>query len=94
MKSNVTKILVFIWALVLVFSATPLRAQVAGATLSGTITDAQGGAVVGAKVSAKNGATGVTTDTTTNATGAFSMVNLLPANYDVSVTPPAPTAKL
>ena len=86
MKSNATKILVFIWILVLVFSATPLRAQVAGATLSGTITDAQGGAVVGAKVSAKNGATGVTTETTTNTSGAFSIVNLLPANYDVSVS--------
>src|SRR6202163_4733378 len=85
MKSNATKILVLIWVLGL-FSATPLGAQVAGATLSGTITDAQGGAVVGAKVSAKNGATGVTTESTTNATGAFSIVNLLPANYDVSIS--------
>src|ERR1700676_3494349 len=88
MKLNATKILVLIWALGLLFSATPLRAQVAGATLSGTITDAQGGAVVGAKVAAKNGATGVTTESTTNATGAFSIVNLLPANYDVSISAP------
>src|ERR1700732_2607436 len=86
MKSNATKILVLIWALGLVFTAPPLGAQVAGATLSGTITDAQGGAVVGAKVTAKNGATGVTTESTTNATGAYSIVNLLPANYDVSVS--------
>jgi hypothetical protein len=86
MKSNATKILVLIWALGLLFSATPLRAQVAGATLSGTITDAQGGAVVGAKVSAKNAATGVTTETTTNSSGSYSIVNLIPANYDVSVT--------
>src|SRR3981081_4156287 len=86
MKSNATKILVLICALGLLFSTTPLRAQVAGATLSGTITDAQGGAVVGAKVSARNGATGVMTDTTTNASGAYSIVNLLPANYDVSVS--------
>src|ERR1700674_875685 len=86
MKWNATKILVLIWALGLLFSATPLRAQVAGATLSGTITDAQGGAVVGAKVFAKNGATGISTDTTTNATGAYSIVNLIPANYDISVS--------
>src|SRR5260221_3827158 len=86
MKSNATKILVLICALGLLFSATPLRAQVAGATLSGTITDSQGGAVVGAKVSAKNGATGVTTESTTNATGAYSIVNLLPADYAVSVS--------
>jgi Carboxypeptidase regulatory-like domain len=75
-----------IWALGLLFSATPLRAQVAGATLSGTITDSQGGAVVGAKVATKNGATGVTTESTTNASGAYSIVNLLPADYEVSVT--------
>src|SRR5467141_2866479 len=88
MKSNATKILVLICALGLVFSATPLRAQVSGATLSGTITDAQGGAVVGAKISAKNGATSVTTESTTNSSGAFSIVNLIPANYDVSITAP------
>src|SRR5260221_3762860 len=86
MKSNATKILVLICALGLLFSATSLRAQVAGATLSGTITDSQGGAVVGAKVSARNAATGVTTESTTNASGAYSIVNLLPADYEVSVT--------
>ncbi len=88
MKSNATKIfvLVLIFALGLVFSATPVRAQVSGATLSGTITDAQGGAVVGAKISARNAATGVSTDTTTNSSGIYSIVNLLPANYDVSVS--------
>jgi hypothetical protein len=86
MKWNATKILVLIWALGLLFSATPLRAQVAGATLSGTITDSQGGAVVGAKVAAKNGATGLTTESTTNSSGAYSIVNLLPADYEVSVT--------
>src|SRR6266436_10441131 len=85
MKSNATKILVLICALGLLFSATPLRAQVAGATLLGTITDAQGGAVIGAKVSARNGATGVTTETTTNSSCTHSIVNLLPAYYEVSL---------
>ncbi|MGH9680389.1 MAG: carboxypeptidase-like regulatory domain-containing protein, partial [Candidatus Acidiferrales bacterium] len=78
-----------LFVLVLGFStwfSRPLFAQVAGGSLSGTITDPQGAAVVGAKVSAKNAATGVTTETTTNTAGAYNMVNLLPANYDVSVT--------
>jgi carboxypeptidase family protein len=63
-----------------------LRAQVAGATLSGTIMDAQGGAIPNAKVSARNTATGVSTDTTTNAAGAYTIVNLLPGDYDVNVS--------
>jgi hypothetical protein len=66
--------------------AAPARAQVAGATLTGTITDAQGGAVADAKVSAKNLATGVAVDTQTNGTGAYTIPNLNPSDYEVSVT--------
>lgn len=76
---------VMVLCLCLCFSL-PSHAQVAGASLSGTITDAQGAAVVDAKVSAKNAATGVTTETTTNSLGAYNIVNILPADYDVSVS--------
>ena len=85
MKSYATKILVLIWVTGLLFSV-PLHAQVAGAALTGTITDAQGGAVANAKVSARNGATGITTETTTNSTGNYNLVNLIPADYVVSVS--------
>jgi len=85
MKSHVTKILVLIWVIGLLCSA-PLYAQVAGATLTGTITDAQGGAVANAKVSARNTATGITSETTTNGTGNYNLVNIKPAEYDVSVS--------
>ena len=84
MKSHATKIFVLIWVIGLLCS-TPLYAQVAGATLTGTITDAQGGAVANAKVSAKNSATGIVTDTTTNSTGNYNLVNLKPAEYEISV---------
>ena len=69
----------------LLFGA-PARAQVSGATLSGTITDAQGGAVADAKVTAKNLGTGVSVDTMTNATGAYTIPNLNPGDYEISVT--------
>jgi Carboxypeptidase regulatory-like domain/TonB dependent receptor len=89
MNPRASRLLLF----VLVFGlcvglSSPLRAQVAGGTLSGTVTDPQGSAVVGAKVSAKNGATGVITDTISNSSGSYSLVNILPANYDISVTAP------
>jgi hypothetical protein len=85
MKSHVIKILVLLWAIGLLCSA-PLYAQVAGATLTGTITDAQGGAVANAKVSARNTATGITSETTTNSTGNYNLVNVKPAEYEVSVS--------
>ena len=68
--------------------SVPLGAQVSGATLSGTITDAQGGAVADAKVSVKSLATGVVSETATNSTGAYTVPNLPPADYEVSVTAP------
>jgi Carboxypeptidase regulatory-like domain/TonB-dependent Receptor Plug Domain len=71
---------------VTVLSASPARAQVAGATLSGTVTDPSGAAIVGAQVSATNRATGVSRALTTDAAGFYSMPNLLPGNYDVTVS--------
>jgi hypothetical protein len=85
MKSLAAKILVLVWVVGLLYSS-PVRAQVAGATLSGTISDAQGGAVVNAKVTVKNGATGITTETATNSSGAYNIVNLLPGEYQVSIS--------
>src|ERR1700681_92721 len=61
-------------------------AQVAGATLSGTITDPSGAAIVGAKVSILNKATGATRDITTDSAGFYSAPNLLPAPYEVTIS--------
>ncbi len=85
MNPKVVKFILGVCILCLIFSA-PARAQVVGATVSGTITDPRGDAIPGAKVSAKNLATGVTTSTTTNATGAFSIANLNPADYEISAS--------
>ncbi len=83
MNRKATTCLLLASILVLLLS-TPTRAQVVGATVSGSITDPRGDAIPNAKVSAKNLATGVSTTTTTNATGAFSIANLNPADYEIS----------
>ncbi|HLK50969.1 MAG TPA: carboxypeptidase-like regulatory domain-containing protein [Bryobacteraceae bacterium] len=56
-----------------------------GATLSGTIT-ASGAAVANAKVSAKNTSTGQTAEAQTDSSGLYSLSNLAPGEYTISVT--------
>jgi len=68
------------------FWAAPVRAQVSGATLSGQVTDEQGGPVAGAAVAIKNVGTSGVRDITTNADGFYSVPNLLPGVYEVNVT--------
>src|SRR5579872_5931956 len=63
-----------------------LHAQVAGATLSGTITDPQGGAVPNARVIAKNTATSLASETNSNTAGAYTLPNLIPGDYQVAVS--------
>src|ERR1700674_5621083 len=72
--------------LVLILSSAPSRAQVAGATLSGTITDSSGGVVPDTEVVIANVATGVTTKATTNSDGFYISANLLPGEYNVTVS--------
>jgi hypothetical protein len=67
-------------------ASTRLAAQVVGATLSGTVTDASGGAVPNAAVSIKNNATGDTRDVTTNSDGLYTAPNLQPGVYTVTTT--------
>src|SRR3984957_13837692 len=66
----------------------PLRAQVAGGTLSGTVTDASGAVVPNAEVEIKNSATGIAKTVTTSTEGFYTAPNLLPGNYEVAVSAP------
>src|SRR6195256_5741342 len=78
-------LLVCVMLFLALVASTPVYAQVAGATLSGTATDASGAAVPKAKVSIKNGATGVVREVTTDSAGFYSAPNLLPGVYSITV---------
>lgn len=65
--------------------STPLYAQAAGATVLGTATDVNGAAIPSATVALKNTATGVARVVKTNSTGYYSIPNLLPGPYEVTV---------
>lgn len=62
------------------------KAQVSGGTISGTITDPSEKLIPQAQVSITNVATGITTSVTTNADGFFTAPNLLPGEYEITVT--------
>src|SRR6202521_1018989 len=81
-----TAFAVFVILAIAILSAGQARAQVAGATLSGTVTDPSGAAIADAKVTILNKATGVTRDATAGAGGFYSVPNLLPGEYDVTVS--------
>jgi Carboxypeptidase regulatory-like domain/TonB dependent receptor/TonB-dependent Receptor Plug Domain len=80
------KLGVFLVSVFCLFASVPAGAQVTGATLSGTVTDATGAVVANAQVSIRNTATGAAKDTTTDTAGYYSAPNLTPGIYEVKIT--------
>src|SRR3984893_13816830 len=77
---------VFLAFVLCLFVSVPVRAQVTGATLSGTVTDASGAVIANAQVSIKNTATGITKDVTTDSAGFYTVPNLPAGPYEVKAT--------
>ena len=74
--------------MILFLGSLPLYSQVVGGSLSGTVADESGAAIPKATVSIMNVATSVTTNVTTNGQGIYNAPNLLPGNYQVTVSAP------
>jgi len=72
--------------LLALFVSTPVGAQVAGGSLSGTITDPSGAGIPLAQVAIKNVATGVERILTTNTDGFYTAQNLLPGEYQITIS--------
>src|SRR5579872_2659814 len=68
--------------------AVTALAQNQSATITGTVFDAVGGPLDGAQVQAKNTATGATARAAAAKTGAYTLPNLAPGAYDISVNVP------
>jgi hypothetical protein len=68
--------------------AVPARvsAQVVGATISGTVVDSSGAKMPGADITVTNVGTGIVTTTSTKGEGVFTVPNLQPGNYEISVS--------
>jgi len=74
--------------LLVVVSCLSGQAQVAGASLSGTLKDPSGALVPGAQVAIENTATGVVRNVSTNADGLYTAPNLIPGNYKLTISAP------
>jgi hypothetical protein len=61
----------------------PCFGQLDRGTITGTVTDPTGAAIVAAKVTVLNTATGAKLDTVTNNSGQYTAVNLVAGNYEV-----------
>src|ERR1700730_12132145 len=68
------------------FHSMPLQAQVAGATLSGVISDTTGAGIPKTGVSIKNLTTGVIREVNKDGDGYYTAPNLLPGTYEITVT--------
>jgi len=68
------------------FIATPARAQVTGATLTGTVTDPSGAVIPHAQIVIKNTATGVVRNVTADSAGLYNAPNLLAGHYSVTIS--------
>jgi len=79
-------VLVIVGLIFGIFSSVQVRSQVSNATLSGTVADSSGAVIANPKVSIQNVATGISREVTTDSDGFYSVSNLQPGSYQVTVS--------
>src|SRR2546423_13667116 len=76
------------FAFVLLWAALPAWAQVAAASLSGTVTDPASGVIAGATVTVRRDDTGFSRTVVTGPTGKYSFEVLAPGEYTINARSP------
>ena len=84
-KNQLARVVLTFFALV-ALGVPGAVAQVAGGTMSGTVTDNSGASIANAQVSIQNRATGVVRTVAANGEGFYSAPNLLPGDYEITTT--------
>src|ERR1700694_4564906 len=79
-------VLTFVILIIGILGSAQAYAQVAGASITGTVKDSSGAIIPNAQVSITDVATGVVRNVSTDAAGLYSAPNLLPGTYEVRVT--------
>jgi outer membrane receptor protein involved in Fe transport len=79
---------VVLFAGVLLASVSPVFAQAASASISGTITDAQGGVLPGVTLTVQNAESGVVRTSVTEADGKYRVAGLNPGRYNLTTELP------
>jgi hypothetical protein len=72
--------------LLCITGGSSLIAQTTNASITGIVTDAQGGVIPNATVTATNTATGVSRAVTTNEAGSYTISPLIPGTYELKMT--------
>ena len=75
-----------VWCCVLALAPVAAIAQVSNSTITGTVADPGGAAIVGAKVLVKNDGTNAVQTAETNGSGEYTVTQLVPGVYDVTTT--------
>ena len=72
----------------------PTNAQVAGGSVTGTVTGETGAPIPDVRISVKEVSTGLVRTSATNTAGLFSVPNLSPGNFEMTVSAPGFTSQL
>jgi hypothetical protein len=78
----------------LLFLGLPVNAQVAGGSITGTVTGESGAAMPDVRVSVKDVSTGLARTATTNTAGLYSVPDLSPGNFEMTVSASGFTTQL